>query len=158
MQLSWSSSFDGWTSLRRALGILIIALCFWTPRCPIGGRKIDPPEVLIFPAKLNAYLMEAIGSELDVDHRTRNLVIGIRIFETQGLGYRHYYLQSDEAPTRIYDQRGGMFDESRSVRVPTGYKQRNRKQNSLAASLIRERHGAGAAYGHNSSLLSRVDV
>jgi hypothetical protein len=48
------------------LGILIIALCVWTARCPIGGRKIDPPEVSIVSAKLDAYLMEATGSELDV--------------------------------------------------------------------------------------------
>lgn len=101
--------------------------------------------------------MEATGSELDVDHSTRNVVIGILVFETEGLRYRYGYLQCDEPPARIYDQRGGMFGESGSVRVPAGYEQWNRKQNPLAPSLIRESYGARSAYAH-FSLLSRVDL
>ena len=44
-------------------------------RLQIGGRKIDPPEVQIVAAKLEAYLIEATGAEFDVDHSTGNLAI-----------------------------------------------------------------------------------
>lgn len=96
---------------------MIISFSFWTARGPIGGRKIDPPEVLIVRVKLDSYFMEPVGLALNVDHRTGNLPICILVFEAERLGYDHRFLQCDESSTRIYNQRGSMFDEGRSVRV-----------------------------------------
>jgi hypothetical protein len=76
------------------------------------------------------------------DHSTRDFYFCILVFEAEGLGYQHRFLHCHESTTRIDNQGGGLLDECRSVGASAGYRQWNRKQNSLAPSLIRERHSA----------------